>query len=357
MKFNFETYDGSDAIGFHATGHKALYEKGGVMSDVTRVFQWYLKTIWPLQRRFVKSARRCERCILSEHYCKIEGGLCEICRNPRESSKPAPHFSHQDLADVLIPYQKTPSKYHASLLLSGGKDSTYLLHRLRREFPDFRMLALTINNGFMSPRSLVNAQRVAERCQVDHVIVNSYIPQFRNTFRKAFLELKGQETYGVIDKADGDLIYQSAEDVSQVMGISLLIGGLSWVQVDKILGQKSFVSERHGVTYIHPLVVWKMDEQEIRNIVREEGYLLKGSDDPVVSNNRLIPCMAVLDMLNLGYSSFEPEFAQLVREGKSDRQFWVSVHELLEYAVRKRWLHRDANRVLSELGLNLEQLL
>ena len=40
-------------------------------------------------------------------------------------------------------------RYHVVLLLSGGKDSAYLLWRMRAEYPELRILCVTINNGFI----------------------------------------------------------------------------------------------------------------------------------------------------------------------------------------------------------------
>ena len=104
---------------------------------------------------------------------------------------------------------------------------------------------------------------------------------------------------------------------------------------------------------VFPLAVWRINEQEIRSIVRTLKLLLPGSDSPLVSNNALITAMSVIDVLNNGYCSFEPEFAQLVREGKTDRKTWLHTFELLEFATRKGFLAKDVNTGLGKLGITL----
>ena len=43
---------------------------------------------------------------------------------------------------------------------------------------------------------------------------------------------------------------------------------------------------------------------------------------------------ALVDVHQLGYSSFEVEFCRMIREGKADLTHWRNVFELLEYTSR-----------------------
>jgi hypothetical protein len=90
--------------------------------------------------------------------------------------------------------------------------------------------------------------------------------------------------------------------------------------------------------------------------VRQLGLLTPGNDSPLVTNSVLAIPMCVSDILNRGYCSFEPEFAQLVREGKADRRLWLGIFELMEYGVRTGRLIREANLTLGRLGLTLDQI-
>jgi hypothetical protein len=66
--------------------------------------------------------------------------------------------------------------------------------------------------------------------------------------------------------------------------------------------------------------------------------------------------MSVVDILNNGYCSFEPEFAQLVREGKADRKTWLHIFELLEFATRRGLLAKDTREGLRKLNLSLSDV-
>lgn len=58
-------------------------------------------------------------------------------------------------------------QYHCMALLSGGKDSTYALARLVDM--GYKVLAFTLDNGFLSDQAKDNIRRVVEALGVDHV--------------------------------------------------------------------------------------------------------------------------------------------------------------------------------------------
>ncbi len=320
-----------------------------------------LRSVWPLLRHLMPLKRRCKYCIISEAYAPLIGGLCPDCltQNSKLASKtdPIAPKGAQERLDTLIQTHLSDAPYHALLMLSGGKDSAYILDRLRQEYPDLRLLCVTVNNGFMSPIAIKGAQHCAEKLHTDIIVSNACINRFKHALKNAFLSLNGQGSYGVIDYTDGSLIFEVGKDIAKQLNIPLLIGGLTWVQTQIIIGQDDFeLKKQNDPTIIFPLAVWRPNEQEIRAHVREKELLPPGADDPLVSNSRLIMTMCALDVINLGYCSFEPEFAQLIREGKTDRKTWLYNFEMLEHAVRSGRMTKEIERTLSELGLTLDQV-
>lgn len=302
----------------------------------------------------VKKSKRCKNCILSEVYVPLNNGLCAECskeatlsgkKNIEVSEETKTRF-HERMTTCC----NTDNSYQALLLLSGGKDSAYILSRIKSEYPDLKILCAFVNNGFSSPVAISNATFVAEKFKTDLLIVNSYINDFLKTFREAFLNLDGHGSYGVVDHADGDFIFAVGQKMAREMKIPMVIGGLSWVQLEKIFGVCDFVLEQE-TPVIHPLAVWRVNEQDIRTEVRKHELLPPGNDNPVVTNNTLILTMCALDIKNIGYCSFEPEFAQLVREGKTDRKTWLHNFELLEFATRKGFLDKEIKNSLDRLNI------
>lgn len=311
----------------------------------------------------VKISKRCKRCLLSEAHGELTNGYCQLCLGSKEA------FSQEEnsveiSADVKEKFDRIiegsidpNNQYDALLMLSGGKDSAYILHQMKSEYPGMKILCLFVNNGFSSSFALKNVQHVTEKLKVDLIVSNTRIDEFKDAFRKAFLSLKGRGSYGVVDFTDGEMIFQTGQQVAQKLGIGLIIGGLSWVQVQMIVGTDDFqLIEEGKPRIVFPLAVWRTDEQDIRRLVKAAGLLLPGSESPIVSNNDLILTMSAIDVLNLGYCSFEPEFAQLIREGKTDRKTWLHIFELLEYATTRGYLKKDIESNLKKLDLSLDQV-
>mgnify|MGYP007013250707 CR=1 FL=1 len=67
--------------------------------------------------------------------------------------------------------------------------------------------------------------------------------------------------------------------------------------------------------------------------------------------------MALVDMAKYGYSSFEPEFSQMVREGKADPHFWRPVFEMSEYATKTgHFVSKSVDNMLVRLNLRREDV-
>jgi len=193
---------------------------------------------------------------------------------------------------------------------------------------------------------------------------------------------------------DGDLTFDIGRNFAAKLKAPLLISGLSPEQVERILGFNDFESppgiesqareqsanfslhelydaeerdrywwnpnrwpatERPRV--LHPFHAWEYDEEFILHEVVRLGLVNPGQDNPLITNNDTIPVMLALDCVKLGYSSFEPEFAQLVRRGRADRATWLAMFESIEYlSSRGEFLPRCIADTLHRLGLEAETL-
>lgn len=328
--------------------------------NTNKFLELYATYVWPIVRKFVKISKRCNHCIVSEKYVPLKNGLCEACSKNKLVGKESFEVSTETInlfQKTISSYVQQNNRYDAILLLSGGKDSAYILHRMKEEYPKLKMLALMINNGFSSQIAIQNAKNVAEKLKTDLFISNANIDDFAKAFRQGFLNLNGRGSSGVVDFIDGQMIFQIGQHIAFDMKIPLVIGGLSWTQVQNIVGIDSFeLNEREGVKLVFPLAVWRTNEQEIRKKVRDLGLIPKGSDSPIVSNNQLITAMSAIDVLNNGYCSFEPEFAQMIREGKTDRKVWLHVFELLEFATTRGFLNKELKKTLAKLNLLLSDI-
>jgi len=369
-----------------------------------RRFEFYAKYLWRFHRPFVARAlsRRCRNCVVSEVYSPLDkNGVCGRCREhdqtvagpvPKAGANPA---LIAELDALLRQSQGSGVGGHDALvMLSGGKDSALLIHELQRRYTGLRLLAITIDNSFMSPVALENVRRIVETLDVDHVTLRPPRSLYVKSFRMACtLNEPGKGCFETVDRIDADLGFSLAKIYAATHRIPLLLSGLSWAQVELLFGVRSFevppaqalqrvdatlgrpidqaydASEKRywwdpdrfaagcGPRFVHPFYVWRYEEQEIQNRVIALGLIEKGNDSPLLTNNTIIPMMIVSDYLRLGYASFEPEFSDQVRAGKADPRFWRNVFEMLEYAARTGWMLGDEiEKIAQSLGLTREAL-
>lgn len=369
-------------------------------------FFYFAQAEWPKLKPQVKSQiiPRCAKCINSAKFSPLrEDGICDICHTA-EVPQPVeqenrPNIDTPDLSksleSILHAYQgKAEGRYDALVLFSGGKDSTFLLYKLRNDYPDLRMLAIMIDNGFASSVALDNIKRVVEKIEgVDNLVFKPMPSLFKKTFRYALTHPNEPGRYPIADQFDGDLTFDICRNFAASLSIPLMIAGMSAAQIQKIFGFQGFesprVQERQKRTRVagrhlqdiytaeemqywwdgtawpeeriprvlYPLAAWQYDEQLLQSEVIRLGLVEPGQQNPLVTNNDLIPVLMTLDVVRFGYSGFEPEFAQLVREGKTDRAIWLNTFEAMEYLVKQgKFLSACIDDTLTRLNLTREEL-
>jgi hypothetical protein len=125
--------------------------------------------------------RRCSRCILSESFPGIEfdeEGVCSFCRDEIVEKTGDDDIAEARMiaGDLIKSAKAKGAEYDAVLCYSGGKDSTYTL-KLAVERYGLKVLAFTLDNGFLSPGAFANIDRAVEALGVDKVV---FRPSKRN---------------------------------------------------------------------------------------------------------------------------------------------------------------------------------
>ena len=137
-----------------------------------RLFEFYVHRVWPLHRLWAgrRLSRRCRRCALSERAAPLDAeGLCAPCRAPSGPTAPPPDDTPR-LNEIISAHAGRGTGPHDALVLfSGGKDSVYMIRRLRDEHPRLRLLAFTHDNTFMSPVARDNIDRLDRRLDLERL--------------------------------------------------------------------------------------------------------------------------------------------------------------------------------------------
>ncbi len=114
----------------------------------------------------------CTKCLLDSNAVDIDqDGICQIChfyeRNVDKFDNVFGKLNDFRTAMERIRLNNT-AKYDCMLLYSGGKDSTYVLVRLK-EF-GYRVLAYTFDNGYLSEQAFDNIRNITNALGTDSVI-------------------------------------------------------------------------------------------------------------------------------------------------------------------------------------------
>lgn len=114
----------------------------------------------------------CTECGLPSNFPNTDfdsRGVCHLCNAFKGyKEKTAKYFkTEEDLKQLLNSRKGTGRDYDCISLLSGGKDSTYILARLINM--DLRVLAFTLDNGYISDQAKSNIANVVKALGVDHV--------------------------------------------------------------------------------------------------------------------------------------------------------------------------------------------
>jgi tRNA(Ile)-lysidine synthase TilS/MesJ len=137
---------------------------------------------------------RCTQCILPETFPGIsfdEEGVCNHCRKykGRSATEAQMRKFEQKFVDLLKEKQDK-STYDVLVAYSGGKDSTYTVDVFVNRYK-LRVLALTFDNSFISPRAEENIRAVCGVLGADLLVVR---PD-PNMLRKIFATAANKELY------------------------------------------------------------------------------------------------------------------------------------------------------------------
>ena len=114
----------------------------------------------------------CVTCGLASNHPEAEmgaDGVCDVCRSFESYVDEARHYfrSMDDLRAIFDRSRRPDARYDCLLFLSGGKDSTYALYQLADM--GLRVLAWTLDNGFISDGAKANMRRAADDLGVELV--------------------------------------------------------------------------------------------------------------------------------------------------------------------------------------------
>lgn len=111
----------------------------------------------------------CQKCRLPETYETIEfdsDGICNICRSTEYKQGKIDWAERKLRLDKIVEQHRGKYDYDCIVPFSGGKDSTYQLYYLVKEY-NLKPLVIRFNHGFMRPVIAENNTRTFKKLGVD----------------------------------------------------------------------------------------------------------------------------------------------------------------------------------------------
>jgi len=326
--------------------------------------------------------RLCTKCVLPESFPSVtfDGeGVCNYCREFKgRETLDAAKGKYRTRFEELLEKHHRPGVYDCLMAYSGGKDSTFTLTVLREKY-DLSILALTIDNGFVSPTAVSNIKKVAEGLGIDHIFYKPRFDLVKLIFRKAV----DSEMYSRKSLERASTICTSCMGLVKFIALRLAIeGGIPFIMygwspgqapieasifknnalmirsMQKVLFdpmreaagtgiQNYFLTDAHFAMAdrfpynISPLAFLEYDESEIFAKIKALGWEKPADTDPNSTNCLLNTFANMVHKQRYAYNPYAFELAKLVREGYLDRDEAikrldeVENKEILD-AVRKR---------------------
>ena len=342
--------------------------------------------------------RECKLCTLPAKVPDTDidhTGVCRFCREYAAASagEMDENIRKERLEDLEKALQDCRGKgqYDCLVPLSGGKDSIYLLYKLKVEYK-LNVLAFTTNVN-IPDIAWDNMRRALEKLEIDHI---SFSPS-NHLYVKIFKYLlQNQEERGAvytISYVYAPLFEGDAIKIAMEKGIPLILTGYSpgqpepermlyefsrklicetdWTppglrvsgllteaELANFFNPHDYPAGTEFPRYLAPFHAWEYNQDLVMKSVVQNGLVKTGRHaSPIYSNYPINWLLMYSDLKHFGYNPYHPEFSALIREGKASRIYWKIMAPIVNFMIRnKLLLGKDVTRSLDWLDLNEKDL-
>jgi tRNA(Ile)-lysidine synthase TilS/MesJ len=304
----------------------------------------------------------CKKCILDSDIPGIqinkESGLCHFCETYTPLT-PQERTEYLTRIEKLFEQYVGAGNYDIIYALSGGKDSSYTLYKLKKDYPFLKVLAVQFNNGFTSEGAIRNAKKMCEITGCDYFQLTMKEEILLDTFRKAaesydafprFAKYRASDICNVcisiikqklIEKAITEkapfIVFAFTAGQSPNPIIPLSANFIQWsrnlfeTQLQKIgiddkdelfLLKKAVLANlgENVPSILHPLCLWDYNEDIILETLLEIGWELPGINDSNSTNCTLNSFACYNHLKKYGFHPYTFDIAGLVRSGDMPRE-------------------------------------
>jgi amino acid adenylation domain-containing protein/non-ribosomal peptide synthase protein (TIGR01720 family) len=274
---------------------------------------------------------KCIRCGLPNTFPDVtfdSQGLCSLCSTyDLYKEKAETYFKTIDDLKEIFGNQKLgkESEYDCLVLLSGGKDSTYMLYQIVEL--GLNPLVFSLDNGYISDQAKGNIKRVVDSLGVDHIFGTT--PHMPEIFSDSL------NRFSNVCNGCFKVIYTLAFQLARQKSIRYILTGLSRGQIFE--------------TRLEPLL-------------RGEVYDISKIDDAVLRARKVYHRMKDAVSQNLDISMFEDDRIFDEIEFIDFYRYWdVDLDEVYSYLDRNApWIRptdtgRSTNCIINDVGIYIHK--
>jgi tRNA(Ile)-lysidine synthase TilS/MesJ len=308
----------------------------------------------------MSAQKTCNRCVLPATFPGIRfnaAGVCNLCLEPkRPVYELAKKAEYKQKFETLLQECHGSSTYDAMICYSGGKDSTYTLSILKEKY-GLNVLAVTVDNGFISEKTFKNIRTVVENLGVDHIYFKPRFDVLTRIFRHCITHdiysRKSLERASSICTSCMAIVKYSTLRFALEKDIPLVVYGWSPGQspvtssiiknnprivkmmqksvydpLYRVVGSEItpyFLEDKHfeGTYlfpyYIHPLAFLGYNEAEIYKDIARFGWQQPDDTDANSTNCLLNSFANIIHKRRQGFHPYAYELSNLIRGGYLDR--------------------------------------
>ncbi|SCM81453.1 conserved hypothetical protein [uncultured Sporomusa sp.] len=209
-------------------------------------------------------AKRCIRCLAVEARSKGtligDDGVCNHCKiNPSRYNRMSWEEKEQKFLE-LIHAAKGKHRYDGFIMMSGGKDSTYLALKLKNEYK-LNLMAMSVDNGFEYPDSFDNARKVCDKLGIPYIILQPDMRQLRKFYRYIITEKHlRHDDYSQICLYCGNYLKRQVDIYAEKFDAAYIFSGYNPDQVTE-LGEAAIVEADPGLAQYQQMIKRTLDEK------------------------------------------------------------------------------------------------
>jgi predicted glutamine amidotransferase len=207
-------------------------QQNEVVLDISKIYlnskAQYESALLEHNSEQISKIRRCTKCLLPETFPFIEfnkEGVCNYCTNHKPKNLPKPISG---LIELVEPYRNKTGKPSCIVPFSGGRDSTFTLHHVKRTL-NMNPIAFTYDWGMVTDLARRNIARVCGELGVENIIVSADIHRKRKNIKQNILAWLKHPDLGLVPlfMAGDKYFFYFTEQLKKQTGINLNIWGIN----------------------------------------------------------------------------------------------------------------------------------